>query len=127
MTMPQSLVFRSPAERWMLYSARFLVLAWALFWIWFGLASGVGEGLNATGVLIHGALPGLIFLTLALLAWRWHHVGAFLLVAASLAIAVGYPILAQRFPASTILLVVLTMAVPPFVAGLLFWREAHRR
>jgi hypothetical protein len=64
---------------------------------------------------------------MALLAWRWHHVGAFLLLATAAVVIVGYPLAAQRFPASTILLVVATMGLPPFIAGLLFWREAQRR
>jgi hypothetical protein len=113
-------------ERWIRYTARGLSLAWAGFWVWFGLASGLGEGLTPVGVLRHMTLPGLIFLVSALVAWRWEHVGGALLLLEGLLTLVGYPLQFSRFPAGTILMVLATMALPPLIAGVLFvwdWRR----
>jgi MFS superfamily sulfate permease-like transporter len=124
--MTHTLPIHVPHDRWPLYGARFLVLAWALFWTWFGLASGIGEGLPLEGILVHTALPGLVFLTLAVLAWWKHHLGAYLLTFTGVAILFIYPSMARNFPASTIVLVILTLAAPAIVSGLMFWREARR-
>ena len=108
-------------------------LAWTLialttaFWLWFGTASAVGERLGATNMLLHVLLPGGAFLLIACIAWRWRRVGATLLIVAGLAIAVAYPITTgRRFPISTILMVTLTMAAPPLVAGVLLLAEKRR-
>jgi hypothetical protein len=101
-------------------------LAWTLiaftttFWLWFGMASAIGERLGAINVVLHLLLPGGAFLLLACIAWRWRPLGATLLIVAGVAIAVGYPLtLARRFPLTTIVFVILTMAAPPFAAGVL--------
>jgi hypothetical protein len=101
-------------------------LAWTLlaftttFWLWFGTASAIGERLGVINVLLHLLLPGGAFLLLACIAWRWRRLGATLLIVAGLAIAVAYPLTAgRRFPASTIVMVILTMAMPPVAAGVL--------
>jgi len=101
------------------YSARVLAVSWALFWIWFGLASGIAEGLPPRGVLIHTAVPGLFFALLVVVAWRWKTPGGILLVLASLFVFVAYPTLFRRLPPLVIFLTLLTMAVPPLVAGIL--------
>ena len=101
------------------YSARVLAVLWAAFWIWFGLASGIAEGLPPRGVLIHTAVPGLFFALLVVVAWRWETLGGILLVAASLFVFVVYPMLFRRLPPLVIFLTLLTMAVPPLVAGIL--------
>jgi len=71
-------------------------------------------------VLLYTAVPGLIFVLLLVVAWRWEAVGGALLVLISVLIAVAYPILFRRLPARTIILVLLTMAGPPLLAGILF-------
>jgi hypothetical protein len=109
----------------LLYSARILAMLWAAFWTWFGLASGIAEGLGPAGILVHTAVPGLFFVLLLLVAWRWQAVGGILLVLASLSIAVAYPLVFRRMPLPTTIFVLLTMAVPPLLAGILFlahWR-----
>jgi len=105
------------------YSARVLALLWAAFWTWFGFASGIAEGLPPRGVLIHTAVPGLFFALLVVVAWRWQTPGGILLVAAGLFVGVAYPILFRRMPLLTIVLTLLTMAVPPLVAGILLLVE----
>ena len=117
------------ATKWARYSARAIALIWAGWWTYFGVASGTGEQLDPVGILIHAAAPGLFFLALALIPWRWEAAGGALLLLESLAVTIGYPLATYRtFPASTIFFVVLTMALPPMIAGSLFliaWRQSR--
>jgi hypothetical protein len=95
--------------------------------MWFGIASGLGEGLTLTGVLMHVLLPGLVFLGIALLAWLWETHGAILFMAIGIVVLVAYPIVfGGRFPLSTVLLVELTMALPPLLAGVLLFIAARK-
>ncbi len=103
----------------LLYSARALAVAWAVFWTWFGLASGIAEGLSLGGVLVHTAVPGLFFAVLAAVAWRWKTLGGILLAVAGVGVGVAFVILFGRQSAIAIFLTLLTMALPPIVAGIL--------
>lgn len=107
------------------YSARVLAVSWALFWTWFGFGSGIAEGLTPGGVVIHTAVPGLFFALLVVVAWRWKTTGGILLVLAGLFVFVVYPILFHRLPSLTIFLTLLTMAVPPLVAGILLLMDGR--
>jgi hypothetical protein len=101
-------------------SALILASAWAVFWTWFGLASGISEGLDAIGVIIHTSLPGLVFLGTAALAWRRGRVGGIILVLEGIVTAIGYPLMVGgRFPFETVLFVLCTMALPPLILGVL--------
>jgi len=104
----------------LLYSARVLAMLWAAFWTWFGLASGIAEGLSPAGVLVHTAVPGLFFVLLLLVAWRWEPLGGILLVLAGLLIAVAYPLVFRGKPLPMTISVLLTMALPALLAGILF-------
>lgn len=100
--------------------ALIVALGWAVFWTWFGLASGISEGLNVIGVIIHTSVPGLVFLGTVALAWKWGLVGGIMLILEGIIIAIGYPLMVGgRFPFETILFILLTMALPPFVSGVL--------
>ena len=108
-------------KKWMRYVAGALALVWAGFWSFFGLASGIGEGLSLSRVLAHATMPGLIFLASSVVAWRTHVIGAVVLLIEGLAVLIAYPVMTYHdFPFSTIVFVLLTMAVPPLVAGFLF-------
>ena len=115
--------------RWMRYVARALALIWAGWWTFFGLACGLGEGMSPAGVLLHAALPGLIFLVSAAIAWRWEAIGGIVLVLEGLLVFIAYPVMTySRFPLSTIVFVLLTMALPPLAAGFLFlasWQKSR--
>ena len=63
------------AVKFMRYTARVIALLWAGWWTFFGLASGIGEGLDILGTLIHTAMPGLFFLFIAIIPWRWERWG----------------------------------------------------
>ncbi len=101
-------------------------LAWTLivlvtaFWLWFGIASAVAERLGALNSIGHIIVPGGILVVTALVAWRWPIVGAALLIAEGLFVAIAYPLtFGRRFPLFTTVMVWLTMALPPLVAGVL--------
>jgi hypothetical protein len=113
-------------KKWMRYVAGALALVWAGFWSFFGLASGIGEGLSLGRVLAHTTMPGLIFLASAVVAWRTHVIGAAVLLIEGLVVLIAYPIMTyHHFPYSTIVFVLLTMALPPLVAGFLFISSAR--
>lgn len=111
---------------WARWIARILSLVWAGFWVYFGLASGISEPTTERGklmdVLIHTAVPGLVFLVSALIAWWWQAVGGVLLLVEGLVIAVGYLLMTQhsRFSLLTKSQVDLMLALPPLVSGILF-------
>ncbi|MBK7177449.1 MAG: hypothetical protein IPH82_09720 [Chloroflexi bacterium] len=110
------------------YIARIIALVWAGWWVFFGLASGIGEGLDPIGVVIHTAVPGLIFLVLAIIAWLRQDIGGALLVLAGLVIMVIYPLMARgSLSISTILVTMSMLALPPLIAGglcLACWRQS---
>jgi hypothetical protein len=102
-------------------------LLWGGWWTFFGLASGLGEKLSPPGILAHAALPGLVFLISAAMAWRWEAAGGTVLLLEGLLVLFVYPALAHgRFSIATIAFVLLTMAVPPLIAGSLFLVDSSK-
>jgi len=104
----------------LVYCARTLVVLWASFWIWFGLASGLSEGLDAAGILLHTAVPGLCFSFLVIVAWHWEVLGGSLLVLIGLLIGGAYPEIAAGNTQVAMVPTVVALALPPLVAGALF-------
>ena len=105
--------------------AQTIAFIWASWWTFFGLASGIYEGLDPIGVFIHTAMPGLVFLASAVIAWRWMRTGRIILIVEGLAILILYSLMAHRsFSFTTFLFTLLTLSVPPLLAGclLLFCR-----
>jgi len=97
------------------------------FWLWFGVASAMAERLGATSSVLHLVVPGGILLLTILLAWKWEALGGALLIAEGLVVCVGYPIFASgRFPIFTVVMMLLTLALPPIVAGFLLVADARR-
>lgn len=104
----------------MRYLARTVALLWAGWWVFFGLTSSLSEGLRPVDILIHAAIPGLVFVISAIIAWRWEAIGGVLLLQIGLLVLIAYIVMAyNRFPLSTITVVLLAMALPPLVAGAL--------
>lgn len=100
--------------------AHSLMILWVSWWIFFGFSSGFSKGMTPAGVLLHAALPGLIFLLTAIIAWRWEEFGGKLLIYEGLLILVIFPaIAAGALSFGGILFVILTMALPPLFAGIL--------
>lgn len=108
-------------ERWERNGARAILLAWAGFWIWFGLASGLSEQLSPLGILVHMAAPGLVFAGIAALAWRHEHAAAWLLILIAVAILFIYNEMMGHRGLLYVLQVGSILAGPPLVAGLLFY------
>lgn len=123
------------AAEWMRYIARALALIWALHWTFVGLACSVGrsrifdEARSPAEIFLDQfALPSLLFLVSAAIAWRWEAIGGVVLVLEGLLIFIAYPLVTySSFPLSTIVFTLLTMALPPLVVGSLFvasWRKS---
>ncbi|HET7221468.1 MAG TPA: hypothetical protein VFJ02_25605 [Vicinamibacterales bacterium] len=100
-------------------------IAWVLlaaliaFWTWFGLASALAEKLGWQNFVLHLLLPGGAFAAIAAIAWRSRVIGGVLLIAAGALIALLYPFAGGRFPGSTVVLLLSTLAAPPIAAGVL--------
>ena len=104
-----------------IYAARAISVAWGGFWLWFGLASGIGEGGTPSEVFRHALVPGGIGFVTACVAWRWPGIGGKLLVVEGLLMAGIFAIGLLRPPTvSMAVFLTLTLIVPPIVAGLLF-------
>lgn len=114
-----------PAAQWERNAARVILLTWAAFWIWFGLASGLSERLPPLGVLIHIAAPGLVFALIVAIAWRYERVAAWLLLAVAAAILFAYNELMGHRGALFVLQVGSILAGPPLFAGLLFYMASR--
>lgn len=120
-------MFKLSSVDWTVVIARTLAILWSLFWVWFGVASAIFEQLDTAGRILHVAVPGLFFVVLTLIVWRWEALGGGLLLLAGAAICVAYPLIfGPRFAWQVVLLVLLTMALPPLLAGVMFlvhWRR----
>lgn len=104
--------------KWMRWGGLAMATAVSLFWIWFGIASGLGEGLSPFDTFLHALVPGGAIALVLLAAWRWPLAGGPLLMAAGVAAGFFFGWWA-RFPAATRLFMVLTLVAPPVVAGAL--------
>lgn len=71
--------------------AKILALLWGAWWAFFGIACGISEGSHVTAILLHGVLPGMVFLASALIALKWEKIGGVLLVLAGLATLIVFP------------------------------------
>jgi len=108
------------SPRWMRPLAWTVIVVVTAFWLWFGIASAVAERLGALNWIGHIVVPGGVLVVTALVAWRWPIVGASLLIAEGLFVAIAYPLtFGRRFPLFTTVMVWLTMALPSMIAGVL--------
>lgn len=105
-------------KHWVRYTARTVSTLWGGWWTFFGLASGIGEGLEPLGILIHTLIPGLVFLASAAIAWRWGRVGGVVLILEGLFTLVYFPF-AMTAPGF------LTLSLPAIAAGILFAVEQY--
>ncbi len=104
----------------LLYTARALAFVWATFWMAFGISSGIGEGPRLAGIIMHVLFPGVLFVAIAVFAWRWPVHGGIVLMLCGIAVLILYPLQLRRaFSLSTLLLIVATMGLPPLFAGVL--------
>lgn len=110
-----------PAAQWERNAARAILLLWAAFWVWFGLASGLSEHLGPMGIFIHTAAPGLVFAAIAAIAWRYERAAAWLLLAVAAGILFAYNEMMGHRGTLFVLQVGSILAGPPLLAGVLFY------
>jgi hypothetical protein len=114
---------------WQRSSARVLMIITIVFWLWFGIGSAYVENAGLFNWLMHILVPGGIFILSTLVAWRWDGIGGALLVLEGL-VALGFigrAFVQARFTASTLVLMCLTLGLPPLAAGVLFvicWKRS---
>jgi hypothetical protein len=111
-------------------TARVLMIIAIVFWLWFGIGTAYVEKAGLFNWLMHILVPGGIFTLSTLVAWRWDGIGGALLVLEGL-VALGFIVRAfvqARFTASNLVLMCLTLGLPPLAAGILFlicWRRSR--
>ena len=107
------------------FVARILILLWVGFWGFFLVASILSEPFQTTAFVPIGIYL-LFFVIPVFIAWRWERIGGILFLLIGHAVFVVYPMV-MKVSLSTILMIYLTMAFPPLIAGLLFfiyWRKS---
>ena len=111
--------------QWPRNIAMTVILISAGYWSFHGLTSGLRMGLGVGGILVHTAVPGLIFLFSAAVAWCWRVIGGVVLVIEGLLAFFMYCAYLSQWGINldsifVMLGLVLTTALPPFVSGCLF-------
>ena len=110
--------------------ARVLMIITIVFWLWFGIGSAYLEKMGPSNWLMHTLVPGGIFILSTFVAWRWEGVGGALLAlegVAALSFIVRAFLLAN-FTTSGLVLMCLTLGLPPLTAGVLFlicWKRSR--
>lgn len=101
------------------WTARVIMILWALFWLWFALAGGIGElrSLGPMGLVSELLVVAIMVLCL-LIAWFAELVGGLLLIAAA-AVAYFFFHIPSQFGTSGGTLMLLVMVLPPLLAGVL--------
>ena len=110
--------------------ARGLMIVTIIFWLWFGIGSAYVENGGPINWLMHLLLPAGIFILSSLITYRWGGIGGGLLAFEGI-LAFGFILnayLQGRLIASTLLLMCLTLGLPPLAAGILFiifWKQSR--
>ena len=107
---------------WQRSAALVLMIIAVVFWLWFGIGSAYVEKAGLFNWLMHILVPGGVFILSTLVAWRWEGIGGALLALEGLAALsfIGRGFLQGRFTTSTLMLMCLTLGLPPLAAGVLF-------
>jgi hypothetical protein len=121
------------APKWFRNIAGTIIVISGGYWSFHGLTSGLSVGLGFGGILFHTAVPGLIFLFSAAVAWCWKVIGGVMLVIEGLVAFFIYSAYLSEWGISpdsifVMLRLVLTTALPPLVSGCLFilsWRKSR--
>ena len=118
------------STRWFRPLALTILSLTVAFWLWFGIASASGEAMGPINWIAHLIVPGGILLLSTLVALRWKAAGGVILLVEGFVVGLGYPALALgRFPPVTVAMVLLTLSLPPLIAGALLltdWLETRR-
>lgn len=112
---------RFPAFWWI---AHVLVLVWAAFWMWFGAVSGAEDAPGGIWRNLPNALPGLLFLVLALMAFRWERALGWVFIFLGVGLAI-FSIVEQDSLVS-VMMMLLLFAGPPLAGGILMLVRSKR-
>jgi hypothetical protein len=112
---------------WPRTAARCILFAWAAFWVWFGLASGLSRHLPPLALTLHVASPALILALIALLASRHERLAGWLLIGIALAILFEYNELMGHRGAFFVLQAGSILSGPPMAAGSLYLWAAREK
>jgi hypothetical protein len=105
---------------WIVFVARALALAWAVWWLFFFIVESIVWHTPALQMAPWVA-AGLLFVLLALLPWRWEITGGVSLVIAGLATGVAYAVWAPPgLPVAARVATDIVFGLPPLAAGILF-------
>jgi hypothetical protein len=107
---------------WQCRGAWILIIVAIVFWLWFGIGSALVEGGGWFNWFMHLLIPGGIFIFSAAVAWRWEKIGAILFTFEGV-VATGIIVVAlfsRRLYPSTLLMMLITLALPPLIGGILF-------
>lgn len=110
--------------------AQGLALLWAFGWVVLGAVfgtAGLEGGERIVGAIVQGLIPGAVFVAAALASLKWPMWGGVALLALGALTGFGYPLWATNQPASSVVFIELTMALPPLVAGALLILSARPR
>lgn len=67
---------------WLRQVGWLVLIPWAAFWIWFAVASGLGEVAHSgLGALAAHGIQAVMILATVILAWRWEVLGGLVFVA----------------------------------------------
>lgn len=116
---------------WQRSAARVLMIIAIVFWLWFGIGSAYVERAGPFNWLMHTPVPGGIFILSTLVAWRWEGIGGPLLALEGIAALrfIVRAFLLGSLTASTLVLMCLTLGLPPLAAGILFlvcWQRSRK-
>ena len=115
---------------WQRSMARVLMTITIVFWLWFGIGSAYAENAGLFNWLMHILVPGGIFILSTLVAWRWEGIAGALLALEGLS-ALSFIVrafLLENLTASGLMLMCLTLGLPPLAAGILFlvcWQRSR--
>ncbi len=98
--------------------ARIVALAWAAWWTFFVWVTVASEGFPNNG-LVAATILTVVFLGSALIVFRSERIGGLLLTVEGILVLIGYPQVTPGMPSATVTLVLLTLALPPLIAGTL--------
>lgn len=110
---------------WMRWTGGILALLWGILPIYSNLAHAIMLRLGIRAIVLRTLFPGVIFLAVAIVAWVRPRVGAWLLIACAVILAVLYGFRTHG-NVQTAAIAIAVGALPPALAGVLFLLSARR-
>lgn len=111
------------AQRTKRSTAWSLIVVAVVFWLWYGAGSAYTEGAGLSNWAMHILVPAGIFTISALIAWRHEGIGGTVLMLEGVMAFgfIGRAYLLGTLTVATVILMSLTLGVPPLAAGILFF------